>query len=322
MSFSLSQLPTVEVLLATYNGERFLRDQIDSILAQDYSQVRILACDDGSTDETVAILAEYRSRYQDRFQIMTSMTATGDPRWNFLRLLKQSTAEYVCFSDQDDVWNPQKISLSMETMLRLESRCGKERPALVFTDLCVVNERLEIMERSHWRHNHTGPTRATNLALLLGQNIVTGCTSLLNRTLVELAWRMPAEAEMHDHWVALLAATFGESQGIQKGTVLYRQHANNVLGSGGRRTEWTKCIEAWQERRKRSEGQASGLLRVHGPEMPPEKRRIVEAYIYAGQNRRRTGRIAAILRYGFYVLGIRNNLAMLWYLWTSRTMER
>src|SRR5271170_623792 len=105
----MDSLPAVEVLLATCNGERFLREQIDSILAQDYENIRILARDDGSTDSTVAILAEYGERFPGRFRVMPVQTPAGSAKGNFLLLMKESTAGHICFADQDDVWLRDKV---------------------------------------------------------------------------------------------------------------------------------------------------------------------------------------------------------------------
>jgi glycosyltransferase involved in cell wall biosynthesis len=307
----------VEVLLATYNGERFLRAQIDSILRQDYGRICILASDDGSTDGTVAILEDYAAQHAERFAVMTNQTATGHPKRNFLRLLKASTAPYVCFADQDDVWTEDKVRISMEAMRELEAKSGESTPALIFTDLRVVDESLRILVASHWKKNRVRPQRAANLARLICQNIANGCTELMNRPLVEMALRMPEEAEMHDHWVALLAAAFGVSRGLPVQTVLYRQHSSNVLGADRGRTGDAGSADPWRRRRRNSEAQAAALLRVHGAEMSPEKRRILEVYLRSGSSESRLERIILTVRNGFYVLGIRSNLAMLRFLWNS-----
>src|SRR5271154_4215562 len=102
--------PLVDVLLATFNGEPFLREQIDSILSQDYEDLSILARDDGSKDGTRGILNEYAEQFPGRFQMLPTGAPTGNAKQNFLELMKASSADYVCFSDQDDVWLPGKVS--------------------------------------------------------------------------------------------------------------------------------------------------------------------------------------------------------------------
>jgi glycosyltransferase involved in cell wall biosynthesis len=131
----MSSLPEVEVLLATYNGARFLREQLDSIMAQDYGNIRVLARDDGSSDGTVEILDQYAKKFPGCFRVMPASAPTGTAKNDFLLLMKASTAEYICFADQDDVWLPDKVSRTKQAMDRLESRWGTKVPLLVFTDL-------------------------------------------------------------------------------------------------------------------------------------------------------------------------------------------
>ena len=118
----------MEVLLATYNGARFLREQLDSIFAQDYENLRILARDDGSRDETPQILSEYAQRFPSRFRLLPTDTATGSAKTNFLKLMQASDADYVCFCDQDDVWLPEKVSTTQRAMSGLEERWGRDTP--------------------------------------------------------------------------------------------------------------------------------------------------------------------------------------------------
>src|ERR1700761_4914686 len=151
--------PEVEVLLATYNGARFLRQQIDSILGQDYENLRVLARDDGSSDQTIEILEHYATQFPARFRVVPRSAGTGNPRNNFLLLMKAATADYICFSDQDDVWLPDKISRTMKTMDRLEQQSTKAAPLLVFTDLSLTDENLKIVHPSFWQFMNIDPER-------------------------------------------------------------------------------------------------------------------------------------------------------------------
>jgi glycosyltransferase involved in cell wall biosynthesis len=134
-------LPVVTILLATYNGERYLREQIDSLLAQTHP-VRVLARDDGSRDGTVSILRDYAERWPQRFALLEDDSGTGHAKWNFLRLTDTAVQipgiDYLAFADQDDVWMPEKIELEMKAMRQLEKRYGATVPLLVFSDLSVV----------------------------------------------------------------------------------------------------------------------------------------------------------------------------------------
>jgi len=323
-------LPAVEVLLATCNGERFLREQIDSILAQDYENTRILVRDDGSTDSTVAILTEYEQRFPGRFRVMPPGTPTGSARDNFLLLMKESTAEHICFADQDDVWLGEKVSQTIQAMEELEARWGRNVPLLVFTDLRVVDEKLAMLHNSFWEHMAIQPERIDRLAKLLVQSVVTGCTAMINRPLLELSLRMPKEASMHDRWFALLASVLGKSSAVKAQTVLYRQHDRNVLGTGhrndgtgaGKRTKsFLEQVREFLDLRshvfqwKASQRQAASLLRLHGAELPAAKRELVSAYLQCETGKSRVIRISTLLRYGFYYEGLLPNLRTVAYLW-------
>lgn len=321
----MSSAPEVEVLLATYNGERFLREQIDSILAQDYTNLRILARDDGSSDGTVAILEEYALRFPDRIRVMPAGEATGHPKWNFLRLMKASTSEYICFADQDDVWLPHKVTLTMQAMKRLESRhCGK-LPLLAFTDLRVVNDHLNTIADSLWKFHCLNPRQVNHLARLIGQNVVTGSTAIVNRHLVELALRMPEEADMHDSWIALVASAFGAGEPVPIQTVLYRQHDGNVLGAieAQNQMERDQLHNNHREQRRLElmERQAQGMLCAYGTALSRNKVRMLRNLLRCRQSSHRFVRLGTAIWYGLYVPWVPNNRSMLRYLWNMKATK-
>ncbi len=317
--------PEVEVLLATYNGERFLREQLDSILAQEYPSIRVLARDDGSSDRTPAILAEYAERLPRRFTILPLGEPAGGTIENFRRLLEAATAMYVCFADQDDVWLPAKLRISMEAMRRLEDRQGHDRPLLVFTDLRVVDDALRTVRESMWDGAGLDPEAIHRLARLLGQNVVTGCTALINRPMVELARRMPPQATMHDRWIGLLASSRGAAAALREPTVLYRQHQQNVIGAAlEKRSVRHVALRSRDDRgrrreRWRSEEQTEALLTLHGAEMALPARQTLAAYLRSGRSKSRLERIWLTLRYGFFRSGILRNAATLWDLCRRRS---
>lgn len=317
--------PPVEVLLATYNGERFLRAQIDSILAQDYKHLRVLARDDGSSDSTTVILSDYEQQFPDRFRTMPPGTPTGSAKDNFLLLMKASASEYVCFSDQDDIWLPDKVSRTMQAMAALESNHGTDTPLLVFTDLQVVDDTLKPLHESLWRLAGVDPDQMHHLAAVLVHNPVTGCTMLINRPLLDMSVKMPAEAAMHDSWIALLASAFGASEAIETKTVLYRQHDRNVIGVDAREKSWREKIARFLQAEGRTlqwrtnEGQVEALLRIHKAELSPKHRKLLEAYLRCGRSGSRFVRVATMLRYRFFRPGFLRNAATLVDLWRAKT---
>ena len=318
--------PLVQVLLATYNGERFLREQIDSILAQSYQPLTILARDDGSKDATRAVLAEYASRFPNRFHLLEDGTPTGSPMKNFRKLIQASSAPYIACSDQDDIWLPEKISMSMKALQELEASTGPEKPCLVFTDLKVVGDDLKEISPSFWKAQGIAPKRIFHLHQLLTSNVITGCTLVCNRPLAERAALMPDDAYMHDWWMALLANLFGAARFLAQPTVLYRQHAANVLGlsvgeskvrlpkwrrHGGRRWLW-----------ELGERQAAALLRVHGEEITPAAERTLRAFVRCGTDANRLARVGTLMRHGFFYPHLQHTLAILWYLWDMKAAKR
>jgi hypothetical protein len=321
------QTPEVEVLLATYNGERFVGEQIDSILAQDYPTLRILAGDDGSADRTVEILREYAERFPSKIRVLEKQQPTGSAKANYLRLMKEAAAGYICFADQDDVWLPSKVSGSMRAMERLESQHGPSRPLLVFTDLRVVDDRLTTLNPSMWRQLDIDPRSIHRLRQLIGRSVVTGCTAMINRPMLELARQMPEEATMHDRWIGLLAATLGAAASVPEQTVLYRQHDSNVVGAltpdgsvagiahralyrNGRRAE-----------RHRSERQAEAILKLHRSIMPERSVVLLSAYLRSGRSESALQRVATTLQYGFSRGNLFKNLLTLFDLAFSKSDE-
>ena len=199
----------VDILLATYNGAAFVEAQLDSILAQTHKNWRLVIRDDGSTDKTPEIVEAFRARHPEKVIVLEDEAGNLGLVQNYSRLMEHAGAGYVAFCDQDGVWKPLKLELSLQKMCDMEADHGADKPLLVFTDLTVVDEDLQPIHGSFWRHEGLRPDRCNSLNRLLLQNVVTGCTALMNRPLVERSVPLPAEAVVHDWWVALVAAAFG-----------------------------------------------------------------------------------------------------------------
>lgn len=221
----------IDILLATYNGAAFLEAQLESIAAQTHEDWRLIARDDGSTDRTPEILSAFQARHAGRVEILADGDGNLGLVQNFSRLMEHSDAPYAAFCDQDDVWIPEKLELCLAKMCELEREHGAETPLLVFTDLAVVDEDLNVIDRSFWHYANLRPDRCNSLNRLLLQNVVTGCTALMNRCLVARVVPIPSGAHVHDWWVALVVSAFGKLAYVTRPTVLYRQHGRNLLGA-------------------------------------------------------------------------------------------
>ena len=221
----------IAVLMASYNGERFIGEQIDSLLTQSCTEWELLIHDDGSQDRTQQIIDVYARNNPTRIHVVPGLPC-GGAKNNFFFLMKQVRAPYIMFCDQDDIWKREKIEKTISRMKEMEEQNGPETPILVFTDLSVVDGELNPIADRLSVYQKLFPDR-TQLENLMIQNVISGCTMMINRPLADLAVK-PENADniiMHDWWCALVAASFGRISFVNLPLMLYRQHENNTLGA-------------------------------------------------------------------------------------------
>ncbi len=219
---------SIAVLLATYNGERFLTEQIESLLNQTVKEFKIHVSDDQSQDGTLSIIESYAHRFPDKFVIHKKNTRLG-AKENFYFLLGKVSSSYLFFCDQDDVWDPFKMEKLLKKMKQMEGVFG-QIPLLVHCDLRVMNESLEVIHPSFWEYMGILPMEPHPLGRLLRYDAVTGCASLMNGALRELVVKKVPPV-MHDAWMALGASIFGQIGVVREPLVDYRQHSQNVVGA-------------------------------------------------------------------------------------------
>lgn len=288
MMLTTASAPIIDVVCATYNGVRHLSAFMESLRAQEDAAWRVWFRDDGSDDGTRELLDEFAST-DARVQVIEDHQGRLGVTHSFGALLQHvaSSAEYVMCADQDDVWMPHKMRISMARMREAEGR--KPSPVLVHTDLRVVDGELRPVADSFWALTHLRPEPATVRRVVL-QGLVTGATVLVNRALLERALPVPAEAVMHDWWLAAVAVSCGVVEAIHEPTVLYRQHGANVVGAA--RPAWegawhrlpqrvgTAITRRGAARRSIDETalQAGALDARVGPVMTAEDHRFVTAY--------------------------------------------
>ncbi len=228
--------PSIGILMATYNGEKFIAEQLDSILNQTYQNWLLLIHDDGSNDNTVNIIKHYQKLYPEKIIFIDDKVKCGGAKENFAHLIRIAKEEfnfnYVMFSDQDDVWLPEKIEITLDKMLELEKKYGKNKPILVHTDLKVVDRNLKMIAESFWEYQKIDPLN-NSLNCLLLENTVTGCTMMVNRVLLNKI-KFDKNAIIHDWWIALICRlNDGIIFPIKQQTILYRQHGKNDTGAKG-----------------------------------------------------------------------------------------
>lgn len=224
----------ITVLLAAYQGRKYLREQMDSILNQTVNDLQVLISDDGSDDGTWEIIEEYVRRYPGQVRGVRH-ERSADSRLNpaaanFFWLLSQAEGERVLLSDQDDVWHVDKVERMLTAMTELEAVQGRECPVLLYSDASVVDRDLDIIAPSFFAYQKIDSTR-TELARILVENPVTGGAVMMNGALLAYLKNAPESCVMHDWWIALTASCFGIIHGIREPLYLYRQHGHNTLGA-------------------------------------------------------------------------------------------
>lgn len=224
----------VDIILPVYNGEKYIKDQIDSILAQSYTHWRLIIRDDGSTDETVSIVRDYCNRYSQKVILLEDDKKNLGVVNNVFEILKHANADYYMFCDQDDIWIREKIEVLVKYIQRAE-RSNRETPILVHTDATVVDKDLRVLNKSF--SDLAGFNRENcNLSNLLQFNIVQGATAIFNQRLYDklspLFQEKFGKKTYHDWWCALVAASFGKIFYCSKPLMLYRQHGRNLVGVG------------------------------------------------------------------------------------------
>ncbi len=223
----------VSILLASYNGICFIDQQIRSLLEQDYPWIKIIVMDDCSTDGTYEHLVRTYG-VDSRFELHKNKVNLGVIK-TFEELLTLVKTPYFCFCDQDDIWQKNKISMSISL---LESS-GSD---LVYTDLTVVDQNLEIIAHSMWKYANLFPIKGKDILTFILKSPVTGCTVLARSSIIPKALPFPSVIDMHDRWLAMVACQQNGVAYLRDTTVSYRQHFNNQVGTS------SFTIRGWRSR--------------------------------------------------------------------------
>ena len=217
----------VDILVATCNGEKYVKEQIDSILNQTYENIRVIVSDDRSDDSTPKILKEIAK--SDKRVILNLQKERLGVINNFEFLLKQVKSNFYMFSDQDDFWLPNKVEKMMEKQ-------KKENADLVFGDLEVVNENLETMYPSYGDYmllNRKIKKCINSYEFNYLYNCVTGCTILGKTSMLDKILPLPNTSKyvLHDYWIGIITGIYGKVAYVEETYIKYRQHGNNQVGT-------------------------------------------------------------------------------------------
>lgn len=260
----------VQVLLSSYNGEKYIKEQIDSILAQKDVAVQLLVRDDGSTDKTAEILKiceeahdNIRVLYRENLGVIKS----------FFDLMEEAgEAEYIAFADQDDVWLPGKLFRAVSTLEEQKT----EAPMVYCSARQLVDEQLNPLPEGI-RYSNVIPDFGNALV----ENMCTGCTCVINKEMLRLLkGRTPDFTVMHDFWIYLVGTCFGEVIYDTESYILYRQHGGNELGAASSLFQnYKRRIKNFKRHRGQLTRQAENLLRLYGTEMSKEKKTLAEELV-------------------------------------------
>jgi glycosyltransferase involved in cell wall biosynthesis len=294
----------IDILMATYNGGSFLREQLDSIINQTYSNWRLLIRDDGSSDGTVELVKTYA--YKDkRIHLVEDTVICGSPESNFMRLLLFSSSEYVCFCDQDDIWLKDKLVLMLECIKRRDN----SRPQLLFSDgfLYYGEQRNDLPRLLKAR------PRQLHEALFCNGGIH-GSLSMFNAAMRTEMLRKYNHIAMHDHLLTLIGCANHAVTYLEIPTFYYRQHLNNVTPHMASRL-FRRILNAFTVNKKRCVVDKDYYLGVKAfydeyiNELSPKDRKVVEIYLDL-PNRSPLVRFMSIVKNGFSLNNSRMNLLL------------
>ena len=218
----------IAILLSTYNGEKYLGELLDSLLSQTFSDFTVYIRDDGSTDSTLKIIAEYVKK-DGRIYFLDDKKHFG-PTKTFLYLLKEIDSDYYMFCDQDDVWLEDKVAVTYQKMKEQEAICSS-KPILIYTDLVVTDGKLNQLAPSYFDYAHRNFDLPTSFDYICVYNNISACTMMINRfamNTVKLSMEDIPPNIYHDRLIAVcISKENGIIAPIKKSTILFRRHEDN-----------------------------------------------------------------------------------------------
>lgn len=255
----------VLVIMATYNGEKYLKEQINSILEQKNVYVDILVRDDGSTDSTISILNQYKAKGKLEWYTGEHLNVANG-FFDLMLKAKKIESDYIAFSDQDDVWDLDKLAIAIENLNRLDQSI----PNLYYCGQKLVDEKLTPIAIHELNRQRTLKTRFI-------MSDFAGCTGVFNRALLDVVTSYkPTYMLMHDTWVLKVCIAIGGNVIVDSCPhMLYRQHGGNTVGLGKSLPAYMKQVKQYLTEYK-IEAQLQELYKGYSQKMLPEYKQITE----------------------------------------------
>ncbi len=205
----------ISVCIATYNGGKYIKEQLDSILSQLNENDEVIVSDDSSTDNTVQIIKSFKD---NRIKIFENQKFKS-PIFNFENALNNATGDIIVLSDQDDIWKANKIETIKKYMHNYD---------LVLSDADIIDEKGNILHKSFYKLNGSKNGFIKNIV----KNSYLGCTMAFNKKILDKSLPFPKDLPMHDWWIGLIAEMYGKTYFIEDKLISYRRHGNNASPTG------------------------------------------------------------------------------------------
>ena len=268
----------ITIIMAVYNGQEYIREQLESLKDQTYTEWRLVIRDDRSSDKTAEIVKKFSDEVEREVIFKVNEKPSGSAKNNFALLINDAKeSDYVMFCDQDDIWKKDKIEITFNKMKQAEERYGRDFPLLVHGDVEVIDENGNINADSMFEMSHINAD--SKLPQILIQNHVTGCTMMCNKKLIAgiSEYASSEYIIMHDYLAALYASVFGKIEVIRKPLLSYRQHSGNSVGAKNNNNpvyllkRLANGRKSYKEAMETSRNQVKFFVEIYREELAAEK---------------------------------------------------
>jgi glycosyltransferase involved in cell wall biosynthesis len=268
----------ITIIMAVYNGQEYIREQLESLKDQTYTEWRLVIRDDRSSDKTAEIVKKFSDEVEQEVIFKVNEKPSGSAKNNFALLINDAKeSDYVMFCDQDDIWKKDKIEITFNKMKQAEERYGRDFPLLVHGDVEVIDENGNINADSMFEMSHINAD--SKLPQILIQNHVTGCTMMCNKKLIAgiSEYASSEYIIMHDYLAALYASVFGKIEVIRKPLLSYRQHSGNSVGAKNNNNpvyllkRLANGRKSYKEAMETSRNQVKFFVEIYREELAAEK---------------------------------------------------
>lgn len=268
----------ITIIMAVYNGQEYIREQLESLKDQTYTEWRLVIRDDRSSDKTAEIVKKFSDEVEQEVIFKVNEKPSGSAKNNFALLINDAKeSDYVMFCDQDDIWKKDKIEITFNKMKQAEERYSRDFPLLVHGDVEVIDENGNINADSMFEMSHINAD--SKLPQILIQNHVTGCTMMCNKKLIAgiSEYASSEYIIMHDYLAALYASVFGKIEVIKKPLLSYRQHSGNSVGAKNNNNavyllkRLANGRKSYKEAMETSRNQVKFFVEIYREELAAEK---------------------------------------------------